>query len=153
MFKQKQNTILRLTINLDYNYPDEVAFVKAMLKRLNVLYAKARPRSALSELLGDSKLRETLQAGRDRKNKQTSPTVPTIQPVVNLPATQPAKAPVTHQTIVTTARPSKNTEDEVREFRRNRHQYRIVVLKELQFDPPDWVANNGVAEPAAGSPS
>jgi len=38
------------------NDSKEKLFIRAMLRRLNVLFAKARPKGGLIEVLGDSKL-------------------------------------------------------------------------------------------------
>src|SRR3990167_181547 len=51
-----QFIILRLTVKVDMNDTKERAFTRALLRRLNVLFAKCRPKGGLAELLNGSKL-------------------------------------------------------------------------------------------------
>jgi hypothetical protein len=48
--------ILRLTVKVDMNDTKETLFARAMLRRLNVLFAKCRPKGGLLEILSGSKL-------------------------------------------------------------------------------------------------
>ena len=49
-------TILRLTLKVDMDDIKERAFVRAVLRRINVLFAKCRPKGGLVEILSGSKL-------------------------------------------------------------------------------------------------
>lgn len=124
----KQNITLRLTINVDQNQAGELAFIRAMLRRLNVTYAKTRPRSGLKEILGDNKLRDLLEFGRTRQRTRTGIVVP-FKPV----AEQPQKS---------LPAPSKKLEVEVKKFDPPKPKFRYIRLKEQRFDPPAWV-NSG----------
>lgn len=47
---------LRLTMKVDLDDKKETSFARAMLRRLNVLYAKCRPKGGLAKLLNGSHL-------------------------------------------------------------------------------------------------
>jgi hypothetical protein len=49
-------TILRLTLKVDMDDIKERSFVRAVLRRVNVLFAKARPKGGLAEILNGSRL-------------------------------------------------------------------------------------------------
>lgn len=60
----KQNVILRLTVNVNMNDIKETAFVRAMLRRMNVLFAKSRPKSGVADILNGAKLSEAFEGER-----------------------------------------------------------------------------------------
>jgi hypothetical protein len=127
----KQNITLRLTINVDPNEQGEFQFVRAMLRRLNVTHAKARPRSGLKELLGDGQLRDQLEVGRERTRKRKSNVV--YLPQRSAIATEQPKA-------LPAPEPSKKVEVEVKRFDPPKPKFRYIRLKEQRFEPPNLSA-------------
>lgn len=53
--------IIRLTLKVDMNDIKEKSFARAMLRRLNVMFAKCRPKGGLIEILNGSKLRDAYE--------------------------------------------------------------------------------------------
>jgi hypothetical protein len=126
----KQNAILRITINVDFDQPAELAFMRAMLKRLNVLFAKTRPKSALNEILKGAKLREDIEAGRQRELEKRRTT-----------ASDNASNVTTVPAVVTTS-PSKKEDDALKAFR-SKPKIITAFLTETRYDPPEWVEKGG----------
>lgn len=58
----KQNVILRLTVNIDMNNQKEIAFTRAVLRRLNILFAKSRPKSGVNDILKGAKIRDAFES-------------------------------------------------------------------------------------------
>ena len=59
--------VIRLTLKVDMNDKKEIAFCRAMLRRLNILFAKCRPKGTLAELLNGSKLSDAYEGKVDIK--------------------------------------------------------------------------------------
>lgn len=59
--KNKQNAIIRLTINVNMNNTAEIAIMRAMLRRLNVLHADCKDHGAIKTILGAFKLRDAYE--------------------------------------------------------------------------------------------
>ena len=49
-------TIIRLTLKVDMSDNKELSFARAMLQRMHIMYAKARPKSGLIEILNGGKI-------------------------------------------------------------------------------------------------
>ncbi len=111
----KQNVVLRLTVNVDVNNLKEVSFVRAALRRLNVLYAKARPKSGLSDILKEFKLRDAYEpAGKtpqlpEKTKEKPQPT----QHRSNLHFIRPKEKPVVAFVVEREIEPPENTEENV----------------------------------------
>jgi hypothetical protein len=139
---QRQNAILRLTINVDFNEPGEVALIRAMLRRLNVLSAKSRPRSAFAEILKDGKLRDQLEVGRDREHKRRGI-------VVRLPGSTPEPTKSNVIALPNLSDPSK--EVTVKRYEPPKPKFTYISLKEMRFEPPtDLVEIDGPAVRGVG---
>ena len=54
----KRNILLRVTISLNEDDSVGKAFMRAVLRRLNVLHVSTKPKSALRGILGDEKVRD-----------------------------------------------------------------------------------------------
>ena len=72
-----KHTILRLTLKVDMENSKEILFVRAMLRRLNVLFAKCKPRGGLAELLNGSQLSEAYDGERSKPVKEETK-LPTV---------------------------------------------------------------------------
>lgn len=66
----KQNVILRLTVNVNMNDTKEKSFVRAMLRRMNVLFAKSRPKSGVADILDGAKISEAFE-GEQKPAKES----------------------------------------------------------------------------------
>jgi hypothetical protein len=81
IMSNKQNVILRVTVNIDMNNFKEVAFTRAALRRLNVLFAKCRPKSGLKDILKEFKIRDAYEPSgsvaqvKKKSNENTLPVV------------------------------------------------------------------------------
>lgn len=62
---------LRLTLKINMDSSKEKAFVRAMLRRLNVLFAKCKPRGGLAELLDGNQLSDVYDGIREVVPKVT----------------------------------------------------------------------------------
>jgi len=82
----KQFAVIRLTVKVDMDDIKEKSFARAMLRRLNVLFAKCNPKEHLTNILNGSKLcdayegKQTLKAvGKQHERKVTF--YPVVTPV------------------------------------------------------------------------
>lgn len=132
-----QNATLRITVNVDFNEPTEVNMLKAVLRRLNVLHVRSRPRSAWHKIMGDAKLRDVLDIGRQRQaNKRNG--------VIQLPDRSKATNDCTdpkcnlRNYVHSHGKPSKK--EGTLELKRydppTRLAFKYTSLKEVQYDPP-----------------
>jgi len=64
--------ILRLTIKVDLTDMKEKSFVRVVLRRLNILFAKCRPKGAVIEILNGSKLSDAYD-GSQKVGKSDKP--------------------------------------------------------------------------------
>lgn len=138
---KKQNTILRLTVNVDYEYPGEVSLVRAFLRRMNILHAKSRPRSALGVLLDGKKPGSELQVGRERSramkrgNQLTSSQTP---------------ATTGENTQLALPAPPAKVEVKTQKFDPPKLRFRYIRLKEQRFEPPPGVLDSDIAAAGGG---
>lgn len=141
----KQNVILRLTINLDRNEQSEIAFVRAMLRRLNVLHARSRPRSGLAELLEGAALRDELLKGRERQRYRKPGSI-----VVPPKPGKSGAASANRSLKLLPAPASKKLEVQTKSYDPPKIRFRITALKEQRFDPPSWIDEGNPAAVAGG---
>lgn len=159
-----QNTIIRLTINVDFNEPTEVGLLRAVMRRLNVLSAKSKPRSAVATILGDARLRDQLEIGRQRTRNRANNVISLpdrTQQTDNL-CHDPAcnlrnfthshgsqQQPSGDKSTTSSAQPSKMEVQTQRFEPPSKLKFKYIRLNEIRFEPPAELPGLEDACPAA----
>jgi hypothetical protein len=83
--------VIRLTLKVDMDDTKEKAFVRAMLRRLNVLFAKCRPKGALIEILNGNKLSDAYDGKQAVGQKMKEPKVNSTQKYLGFHVVKPVE--------------------------------------------------------------